>query len=179
MKNNNLIGSIPDWVGGLDQLKMRDLDSNELTGQIPSWLGLLTGLNHLLLNRNNLVGTIPEQFQNLRHLDILLLDSNSITGNANVICESENVKPTFFVSDCYPGQNGERPEIECRCCSTCCTDEDTSCNNQSWTNNFDPVWEYGFLRKNYRFNLENAPAAYSKESSDAVTDPIDDAFGSN
>jgi len=180
MKNNNLNGPIPDWLGGLNKLRMIDLDSNKLTGSIPSWFGLLPNLHAMLLNRNELTGSIPPQLANLKKLDLLLLDGNSITGNADVICEaSTGIKPTLFTSDCYPGQQGQTPEIECRCCTTCCTDGDTTCNNFKWTSNVDPVWEYGYLRPNYVFSLENAPAAYSKEGDDSeVSDPIDNAFDS-
>jgi Leucine-rich repeat (LRR) protein len=177
MKYNNLIGTIPDWVGGLNHLEMLDLDNNRLTGSIPTWLGLLRGLNHLLLNRNNLEGSIPAQLQNLVHLDVLLLDGNNISGNADVICEADHTPPSIFTSNCYPGQNGERPQVECRCCTTCCLAGDNSCNNKAWTANVDPTWKYGFLRPNYRFSLANAPAEYSKEEdSSEEYDPIDDAF---
>ena len=174
MKNNNMIGSIPDWIGELTNLQLLDLDANALTGTIPSWIGLLQNLDHLLLNRNKLTGSIPSQIQNLHHLHVLLLDGNSITGNANAICDSANaVKPSYFVVDCYPGLNGERPEIECRCCTQCCTDGDPSCNNKSWTSNVDPSWEYGYIRQDYTFNLKNAPVAYSKASS-ADEDTVDE-----
>jgi Leucine-rich repeat (LRR) protein len=176
MKYNNLIGTIPDWIGGLSHLELLDLDNNRLAGSIPTWFGLLGKLNHLLLNRNNLVGNIPAQLKNLKHLDVLLLDGNHISGDAEVICEAEHESPSIFTSNCYPGQNGEPPQIECRCCTTCCVAGDTSCNNKEWTSLVDPVWEYGFLRPNYRFSLANAPAEYSKDNSSEEYDPIDDAF---
>jgi hypothetical protein len=162
MKGNNLNGKIPDWIGGLTNLQLLDLDANELTGTIPSWIGLLRDLDHLLLNRNKLTGTIPTQMENIYHLNVLLLDGNSFKGNADAICESDKEKPSFFVSDCYPGQNGERAEIECRCCTQCCIDDDPSCNDKKWTSNVDPIWEYGYVRPFYTFSLENAPSMYSK-----------------
>jgi len=162
MKHNHIVGSIPNWIGELTNLHLLDFDSNELTGSIPTWIGLVQSLEYLLLNRNQLTGTIPTQLQNMHHLQVLLLDGNSMTGNANVICESEKVKPSFFIADCYPGTNGERPEIECRCCTQCCADEDTTCNNKQWTSNVDPSWEYGYIRPRYTFSLANAPASYSK-----------------
>jgi Leucine-rich repeat (LRR) protein len=179
MKHNKLTGPLPDWLGGLDKLRMLDLDSNELTGSIPSWLGLLPNLKAILFNRNQLTGTIPTQLANLQGLDVLLLDGNAITGNAEAICEANTgINPKYFTADCYPGQNGERPEIDCRCCTTCCIDSDKSCNNYKWTSIVDPVWEYGFLRPNYVFSLANAPAAYSKEGDAEPSDPIEDAFDS-
>eukprot|EP00339_Tiarina_fusa_P013177 CAMPEP_0117033354 /NCGR_PEP_ID=MMETSP0472-20121206/23839_1 /TAXON_ID=693140 ORGANISM="Tiarina fusus, Strain LIS" /NCGR_SAMPLE_ID=MMETSP0472 /ASSEMBLY_ACC=CAM_ASM_000603 /LENGTH=709 /DNA_ID=CAMNT_0004742249 /DNA_START=63 /DNA_END=2192 /DNA_ORIENTATION=+ len=179
MKNNNLSGPLPAWLGGLGKLQMIDLDSNKLTGSIPSWFGLLPNLHAMLLNRNELTGTIPPELANLKKLDLLLLDGNSITGNAQVICEADTgIKPTLFTTDCYPGQHGEAPEIECRCCTTCCIDGDTTCNNFKWTSTVDPVWEYGFLRPNYVFSLANAPADYSKAGNSQISDPIDNAFDS-
>jgi hypothetical protein len=126
-------------------------------------------LEHLLVNRNQLTGTIPTQLQNMHHLQVLLLDGNSMTGNADAICQSDKVNPTHFIADCYPGTNGERPEIECRCCTQCCTDSDASCNNKQWTSNVDPSWEYGYIRPRYTFSLDNAPASYSKAGPDATT----------
>lgn len=165
MKNNELIGRIPDWIGELLSLQLLDLDANDLTGSIPTWIGLLTNLNHLLLNRNKLTGTIPTQIQNLSKLEVLLLDGNSITGNGNAVCNSEKLKPSYFVADCYPGTNGELPEVECKCCTQCCTDDDPSCNDRSWTSNLDPMWEGYYVRQKYTFNLENAPTTYSKTTS--------------
>jgi Leucine-rich repeat (LRR) protein len=170
MKSNSMTGTIPEWIGELTDLQLLDLDANALTGAIPSWIGLLRNLDHLLLNRNKLTGTIPAQIQNMHRLTVLLLDGNSITGNADAICDSDNVNPTHFVADCYPGASGERPEIECRCCTQCCTDDDPNCNDKKWTSNFDPVWEYGYNRQNYAFNLKNAPVAYSKASDNEDAD---------
>ena len=178
MKHNNLQGQFPEWVGGLNELRLLDFDSNHLTGTISTWIGLAWNLQHVLLNRNELTGTLPSQLANLKNLDVFLVDGNSIGGNANVICESNDFHPTYFTSDCYPGRIGQKPEIECRCCSTCCTDDDPTCNDFQWTANFDPVWEYGFLRPSYVFSLANAPGAYSKQGDDAPSDPIDDAFNS-
>jgi hypothetical protein len=169
MKANKLKGTIPDWIGELTSLQMLDLDANDLTGTIPTWVGLMRDLDHLLLNRNKLTGTLPFQMQNI-DLDVLLLDGNSFHGNANVICESDKVKPKYFISDCYP-RDGEPPEIDCRCCTTCCEDGNTECNNKEWTSNVDPEWEYGYVRPFYTFSLKNAPVLYSKADVEA-SDPL-------
>ena len=174
MKHNNIKSKFPEWVGGLQHLRLLDLDANHLSGSIPTWIGLATNLQHVLLNRNELTGSLPPQLANLKKLDVLLVDNNNIQGSADHICDASDVHPTYFTADCYPGRNGERPEIDCRCCSTCCLDDDPTCNNFAWTSNLDPVWEYGYLRKSYSFSLANAPAAYSKEGDADPTDPIDD-----
>lgn len=164
MKSNSLTGSIPVWIGGLTSLQLLDLDSNDLKGSIPSQIGLLKELDFLLLNRNELSGTLPTQMKNLVQLQVFLLDGNSISGNANVICQDSAINIGYFIADCYPGLNGEKPEIECRCCTQCCTDQDSTCNDKQWTSTLDPEYEYGYIRSKYSFNLENAPASYSKQS---------------
>ena len=58
-KDNQLTGSIPDWIASLEYLQLLDLDSNDLTGTIPSSIANMKGLDHLLLNRNRLSGTVP------------------------------------------------------------------------------------------------------------------------
>jgi Leucine-rich repeat (LRR) protein len=163
MKGNNMVGTIGDWIGNLNKLEMLDLDANHLVGSIPSWIGMLSSLNHLLLNRNQLTGTLPTEMARLHYLDVLLLDGNSITGDAQAICLNEKINTSYFTADCYPRQNGVPAEIECRCCSTCCMDEDTTCNNKAWTNSYDPIWEYGYVRPAYRFSLENAPVEFAKD----------------
>jgi hypothetical protein len=165
MKSNNLTGTIPDWIGELTNLKLLDMDANSLTGHIPSWIGLMQNLNYLLLNRNQLTGTIPTQLQNMHQLQMLLLDSNSIHGNANAICEQDKWTPSVFITDCYPGSNGVGPEVECRCCSQCCNDNNPACNDYAWTSNVDLTWEDGYTREEYTFHLADAPAAYSKKDS--------------
>jgi hypothetical protein len=136
---------------------------------------VMTSLNHLLLNRNELAGSFPSQMAALVRLKVLLLDGNSITGKADAICNIDGgAKPEVFISDCYPGTQGEAPEIECRCCTTCCADGDGLCNNKIWTTNVDPSWEYGFTRSSYRFSLQNAPAAYAQggEEENQAVDPL-------
>lgn len=168
MKDNNIIGSIPNWIGNLSNLQLLDLDANGLTGTIPSAIGKLAGLEYLLLNRNSLTGAIPSEVQNLSHMTVILLNANSLTGSAAAICDSPTVQPAHFITDCYPGQNGEEPEVECRCCTKCCSDDDPACNDKTWTSDYDPSYKYGYTRQQYRFDLQNAPSAYS-EASD-VTD---------
>ena len=156
MKHNSLVGSVPDWVGELDKLKVLDLDTNALTGSIPSWIGIAGNLHHIMFNRNQLTGTIPTEIVRLQHLETLMLDKNSIVGNAQAICNTEAtnnniaLELTHFTTDCYPGRHGEKPEIDCRCCTTCCADDDLDCNNNFpyTTINSDEIHsvrEYGSL----------------------------------
>ena len=162
------MGSIPNWIGDLTSLELLDLDANGLTGSIPSSIGNLESLNHMLLNRNQLTGSIPSEVGAMSSLSVVLLDGNSLTGNANAICDSTSAEPSVFIADCYPGKNGERPEVECRCCTQCCSDDDSSCNNKKWTSNYDPSYKYGFERQSYKFNLQNAPTGYADDDESTV-----------
>jgi Leucine-rich repeat (LRR) protein len=166
MKGNNLIGNIPESLAMLSNLQLMDLDGNHLSGSIPTWFGLMGRLNLLLLNRNELTGTIPKELSNLHGLKILLLDGNNITGSANDICEAP-IALVHFVADCYPGRDGSRPEVECRCCS----DDDPECNNQAWTSNYDPKYQYGYIRQEYEYSLDQAPEDWSKIAKEEAQAP--------
>lgn len=163
MKDNALIGSIPDWFSEMTTLELLDLDANKLTGSIPSRIGFMENLKMLLLNRNHLTGTLPGSMALMEKLDLLLLDGNSINGDADHICAAGAVQPSKFTADCYPREDGKAAEIECSCCTSCCLDNDSSCNDHAWTSNYDPSWEYGFVRPIYTFSMKNAPAKYAKD----------------
>lgn len=173
MKNNNLVGTIPDWITELTTLELIDLDANKLTGSIPSRIGFIDNLKFLLLNRNKLTGTLPGSMALMEKLDLLLIDGNSIKGNADYVCETAP-QPSIFTADCYPGEDGTPAEIKCSCCTTCCLDDDPRCNDHAWTSNYDPSWEYGFVRPTYTFSIKNAPAEYAKDQgvNEFITDQI-------
>nr|GMD67396.1 receptor-like protein 12 [Ipomoea batatas] len=105
MGNNQLIGSIPDSIGLLDQLKSLDMHKNMLfgpippslqnctlllkidlaengfTGKLPRWLG--TRLLHLTIFRlrsNQFYGELPLEFCHLKSLRILDLSNNNLSG---------------------------------------------------------------------------------------------------
>ena len=63
-----------------------------------------------------------------------------------------------FTTDCYPALNSDAgPEVECRCCTQCCNDEDENCNDHDWPTSHDLKAEYGYIRQSYEFSLdENA-----------------------
>ncbi|KAL3906085.1 MAG: hypothetical protein SGARI_004162, partial [Bacillariaceae sp.] len=161
MKGNNLIGTIPENLSMLSNLQMLDLDGNQLTGTIPTYFGLLRSLDHLLLNRNELSGSLPKELANLHGLKVLLVDGNNITGNAQAICSAPNTL-SHFTADCYPGQDGSKPEIECRCCTLCCSDDDPQCNDREWTTNYDPKYQYGYIRQEYTYSVDQATEGWSK-----------------
>ncbi|KAL3941711.1 MAG: hypothetical protein SGARI_000509 [Bacillariaceae sp.] len=161
MKGNNLIGTLPESLATLANLQMLDLDGNSIHGSIPTWFGIMQRLDHLLLNRNELTGTIPAQLGNIHGLKVLLVDGNNLTGSAKDICDAP-IALAHFVADCYPGRNGEGPEVECRCCTLCCSDDDPQCNDKVWTSNFDPKYQFGYIRQEYTYSVDQATENWSK-----------------
>lgn len=131
-------------------------DDNALTGTIPTGISKLTAMRHLILKQNKLRGTLPEEFSKLTDLELLLLEQNTFEGDAEVICNADDILVDMFVADCYAGygsKNTEFSNFTCSCCSTCCSKDDPNCNNWEWRGNLDPVWEYGFRRERYSYNL--------------------------
>jgi Leucine-rich repeat (LRR) protein len=172
MQNNKLQGTIPDWIGEFNNLRMLDLGSNELTGSIPWWMGMTENLSHLLLNRNQLTGAIPSQMSAMELLDVFLIAGNHIRGNAWAICDAPSANPSHFVSDCYPGIPGSPREFQCSCCTKCCLEGDDSCNTSPWVPSLDPVWEYGYIRSAYHFDLRNAPEMVAKTNGGITAEQI-------
>lgn len=143
-----------------------------MTGTIPSKIGLLTNLKHLLLKDNELVGTLPSEMSQLTKLQVLLLEQNKFYGTADeAICnhvidshKSTNSSSTnndnneeekvyipieYFAADCSPTTSS----FICPCCTTCCDLADTICNGGDWDASLDPIWEYGYRRFRYRYDL--------------------------
>merc|ERR1711971_1116520 len=96
------------------KLQVLDLDSNQLVGSIPNWIGHLTNMKALLLNRNEFHGTIPSELAKLQKMDVLLLDNNNLYGNTNAICLSPHgMSMEHFITDCYHDQEDQEPEVTC------------------------------------------------------------------
>lgn len=147
LKNCHLDGTIPDFIRYLTNLQFLDFHYNQLTGTIPSQIGELVGLKHLLLKYNNLSGSIPIEMKNLSNLDVLLLEQNDLVGNAEPICKMiPNLSIQHFVSDC-------KSEVDCSCCDLCCDDDDKICNAGEWDGSIDPIWEFGFRRERYSYDM--------------------------
>ena len=73
-------GEIPD-LRSLTSLTQLFLRNNELTGEIPAWLGQLTNMTHLYLSVNQLSGDFPAALGNLDDLRVTRFASNpSLTG---------------------------------------------------------------------------------------------------
>lgn len=169
LKGNSFTGTLPDYFATLNNLKLFDLDGNDLTGTIPTFYGIMFNLEALMLNRNYLTGTIPTELSKLSKLQILLLDGNDLKGKTDEICEAKFKSMKHFITDCYPSMlNDEGPEVECRCCSLCCNDENSRCNNKDWSSNYDLKTKYGFIRPAYEFSLDQAPEDWRKKAAEGA-----------
>jgi hypothetical protein len=73
LKSINRVGRIPEWIGGLSDLTLLDLDNNGLEGTIPDAFGQLTSLEYLQLGRNRLTGTVPESMELLSNLGMYFM----------------------------------------------------------------------------------------------------------
>lgn len=165
MKGNMLTGTLPEYLANFHKLKLLDLDGNQLKGTISTYIGILNDLQALMLNRNFLSGTIPSELNNLNKLSILLLDGNNLKGKTTELCRDTKPALKHFVTDCYPSMlNEDGPEVECRCCTLCCNDENTNCNNKDWSSSYDPKSHYGFIRTAFDFSLDQAPEGWQKKA---------------
>ena len=77
---NNIVGTIPNSIGDLTNLRTLELAFNKLKGTIPSTIGKLTKLEVLSFNGNFFTGNIPASLGNLSELKELHLSSNLLTG---------------------------------------------------------------------------------------------------
>ena len=80
LANNNLIGSIPEELGELDDLAILDLGHNSLTGPLSGHLGALRQLRDLLLNGNALEGLLPPDLGSVTGLRYLHIGDNKLSG---------------------------------------------------------------------------------------------------
>jgi hypothetical protein len=77
---NGLVGTLPDELAMMTDLKILRMSFNGLKGAIPSEYGLLTNLNTLSLYLNILDGRIPSELGRLTALEDIDLTRNSLTG---------------------------------------------------------------------------------------------------
>ncbi|KAM6595062.1 hypothetical protein CsatA_002765 [Cannabis sativa] len=79
LKNNELVGLLPQWLGQLRNLVKLILNKNLLNGPIPKSLGSLQNITHLDLSENRLNGTLPENLGKLSELSFLDVSFNQLT----------------------------------------------------------------------------------------------------
>jgi Leucine-rich repeat (LRR) protein len=77
-------GSIPDFLGSLQNLMTLQLQGNKLNGTLPNSLGQLSKLSYLDVSFNQLTCMVTEDhFSKLSNLNILLMSYNSFTLNVS------------------------------------------------------------------------------------------------
>jgi hypothetical protein len=81
LPGNRLLGSIPDSLGNLVNLRALELTGNQLSGSIPDTLGDLVNLQDLHLDFNQLSGSVPDSLGNLMNLQDLQLEGNQLSGS--------------------------------------------------------------------------------------------------
>ena len=88
--DSNSEGMIPRTIGdpcGFEFLTRLVIRGNyyNLRGTIPAWIGYLNNLEYLDLSHNNLEGHIPHSFNNLTNLKHISLHCNNLIGDINTI----------------------------------------------------------------------------------------------
>ncbi|KAL1543583.1 receptor-like protein 19 [Salvia divinorum] len=78
--NNNLSGTIPEYLCNATYLQVLDLSDNNLSGSIPNCLVKNSALGVLNLRRNKISGKIPDLFSSRCGLKTLDLSQNNLEG---------------------------------------------------------------------------------------------------
>jgi hypothetical protein len=78
-------------------------------------------MRFLFLNKNQLTGSIPWQLMYMQKLSIFMFDQNNLGGSDAAVCGVNKPSTlTSMVADCN--------QLQCDCCTKCCTSGDSSCN---------------------------------------------------
>ncbi|KAI3753652.1 hypothetical protein L2E82_25711 [Cichorium intybus] len=119
LRNCLLTGPIPDYFGGLNELKNIDLSFNSLNGTIPDSIQRLD-FDALFLNNNSLSGPIPERIFG-RTNDKIDLSYNNFTSAPEQNCQSSEINvASAFSASAVPPNNKD---------GWCLTDELTCSGN--------------------------------------------------
>ena len=81
LRENNLDGSLPEDVLGIEKLQVIDVRYNNLTGSIPSGLADPEAITWFALGHNKFTGTIPTDLGNLVSVQYFHLGANNLTGS--------------------------------------------------------------------------------------------------
>jgi hypothetical protein len=168
---NDLTGAIPLELDNLGELVVLILNSNELTGELG--LGRLSKLGESFLFptrsfRRSIpppalttyipISAMPPRpfFSSVSFVaEVLLIDGNDLTGDTNAICVHEI---EYFISDCTRDPVSNSSEIDCGCCTLCCSDDDAACNDADWLANHEGIWETYYNRVFWHFgNVSISP----------------------
>ncbi|KAI9192637.1 hypothetical protein LWI28_025814 [Acer negundo] len=104
LSSNNLTGTMPSTVGGLERLQRFRVDDNKIEGLIPKELCSLQQLGEISFRNNEINGPIPECISNLSLLQKLVLSSNRLNSSIPVtLWDLENLlflnlSSNFFIA---------------------------------------------------------------------------------
>ena len=77
LRDNRLIGELPDEFRMLTRLEVLNLGSNQIIGTLPAWVSELSHLRRLHLDRNVFTGELPQELGDLPLLEELALDGSA------------------------------------------------------------------------------------------------------
>lgn len=78
--DNNLTGTFPGEIGGLEECVQIHIGGNAVGGSVPAELGNLSKLTLLGLQGNRFTGTLPAALGNLVNLPSFYIDGNQLSG---------------------------------------------------------------------------------------------------
>ncbi|KAL1194080.1 Receptor-like protein 54 [Cardamine amara subsp. amara] len=80
LRNNNIIGRLPDIFNKDSSLTTLDVGHNQITGKLPRSLANCTSLEILNMESNGITDTFPFWLKNLPNLQVIVLRSNRFHG---------------------------------------------------------------------------------------------------
>lgn len=80
LSNNFLNGSLPNSIFNSSQLQILSLSNNAISGKLPELIGKSKNLQSLNLSDNAFVGSIPKNLTTLTNLTVVSLKSNYFSG---------------------------------------------------------------------------------------------------
>ncbi|RHN82269.1 putative protein kinase RLK-Pelle-LRR-III family [Medicago truncatula] len=80
LSDNFLNGSLPNSIFNSSQLQFLSLSNNKISGKLPELIGLSTNLQSLNLSDNAFVGSVPKNLTSLQNLTVVSLKSNYFSG---------------------------------------------------------------------------------------------------
>ncbi|XP_077251090.1 putative LRR receptor-like serine/threonine-protein kinase At1g07650 isoform X2 [Tasmannia lanceolata] len=95
LRNCNLSGAIPDYIGTMTKLKTLDLTFNKLTGNIPSNFGNLQKSDFMYFTSNLLTGPVPDWMHKGDNID---LSYNNFTWRSTGLSDCQQGNVNLFES---------------------------------------------------------------------------------
>ncbi|CAN1234904.1 LRR receptor-like serine/threonine-protein kinase RGI1 [Linum perenne] len=104
LSENQISGTIPEFIGNFSGLKQLELDNNFFNGEVPYSIGKLSQLSLFYAWNNQLKGKIPEQLGNCVKLEALDLSHNFLTGSIpKSLFQLKNLSQLLLISNNMSG----------------------------------------------------------------------------